>query len=784
MTKHITIFKKTIYILCAITIFQNLSFAQDIYEITAKNVTYNDNKNTVVAEGDAVAVNSSGKKVSSDKILYYKNQNIIETFGSSKFEDEKIILTANNFKYDIEIKTIEAIENVVLVDEGKNKYLFSFFKYLENEERGFGENMKAYLNDGSYLESETGQTNNKTEITKLNQAKYTTCSNIIDKNNQFCPTWSIKSNSTTHNKKEKKIIHRNAFLRIKNIPILYSPYLSHPDPSVKRQSGFLPPLIKTISDIGKTIKTPYFWAISDDKDITFTPIYSFEEKNSILTSYRQAFKNSFLNIESGYSGGYKKIDQPGRTNGSRNYLFLDYKKVKKNLLFSNNEINLKLQRISQENFTRVNKINTELFKEDLRNLENSIKINSYDSNKRLELRAGIFENLDTKDSSKYTYYLPDGIFSYNVNNFKNLNLNFNSYFLGSKFSKDEKQLKIRNLLSIDSKPLINNNTGISTSLKSSIYNKNIYNDNVSNSKDNENIDNYMTVAVDTSLPLGKFDKENYKTLTPRAFIKYTTGNQLDASQNSKIFNFSDVFSLNRTNDLDLPETGFSIGHGLDYSFVSKEKTDNKINKKMNYVPKFKSSMGIGQVLRTNKSEKMPNTSSLDNKSSDFAGYFKLTNFGETKDLPLKNTEKISFINDFHRNGLSIDYDFNLSNDLEQFNRNNLEISGTLNKLNFSSNFDEKNNNIGNDRSASVKLMGMLNNNYYIELDGKRNLKSDSSEYQNLSLNFEDDCLNAALTLSKQYYNDQDISNSKTLIFSIIIKPFSDDFAPDLSNFIN
>ena len=132
MIKNKTFLKKIIYTIFAIIIFQNSSFAKDIYEITAKKVTYNDSKNIVIAEGDALAVNSLGKKVSSNKIVYYKNKDLIETFGSSQFEDGKIILTANNFKYDIEVKTIEAIKNVVLVDEEKNKYLFSFFKCTKN----------------------------------------------------------------------------------------------------------------------------------------------------------------------------------------------------------------------------------------------------------------------------------------------------------------------------------------------------------------------------------------------------------------------------------------------------------------------------------------------------------------------------------------------------------------------------------------------------------------------------------------------------------------------------
>ena len=765
MTKQKTLLKKIIYTLFAIIIFQTSGLAKDIYEITAKKITYNDNKNIVVAEGNALATNSLGKKVSSDKIVYDKNKNLIETFGSSKFEDGNNILTADNFKYDIEIKTIEAIKNVVLIDVEKNKYLFSFFKYLENEQRGFGENMKAYLNDGSYIESKSGYTNSKTEITKLNQAKYTTCSNIFDKNNKFCPTWSMKSSSTTHDKNKKRIIHKNAFLKIKNVPILYAPYFSHPDPTVKRQSGFLPPLIKTVSNLGRTFKTPYFWAIDDDKDLTISPIYYFDEKNTVLTSYRQAFQNGFLNIESGYSGGYKRLNKEGRTKGSRNYLFANFNGIKENIFFKNNEINFKIERISQENFVRVNKFNTPLFKEDIRSLENSIKISSYNLGHRLELRAGVFENLDISDSSKYTYYLPDGVYSYNTNKIKNFNTNFNSYFLGSKFQKNQKKFKFRNLISLQSKAFTSARTGISNTLKVNFLNRNVFNRNVVNEKENENIDNNLTIAIDNNYPLAKFSKDSYQTLTPRFFAKYTTGNMVNAKNQGKVFNFSDAFSMNRTGNLDTPETGASYGYGIEHAY-KKNKPTVKDNNSL-----FTTKTGIAQVIRTSRLDNMPVQSSLNNKTSDFAGYI---NLGLSDHNELTKKSK----------GLSVNYDFNLGNDLKKLNRNSLGINGNYSKFYGGIRFEEKNNHIGNERSINYNFKNQFSDDYNIAFNGKKNLQNDNSEYHNLSLNFENDCLMTSLILSREFYSDKDLGSNKSLIFSITIKPFSDSIAPDLTSFIN
>ena len=77
-------------------------------------------------------------------------------------------------------------------------------------------------------------------------------------------------------KKKKQIIYKNATLDLNNVPILYTPYFSHPDPSVKRKEGFLAPSFTSLgSDIGTTIKVPYFYPVSESADFTISPVYYF-----------------------------------------------------------------------------------------------------------------------------------------------------------------------------------------------------------------------------------------------------------------------------------------------------------------------------------------------------------------------------------------------------------------------------------------------------------------------------------------------------------------------------
>ena len=776
MNKFVIKLSKKLFLLCLLNLIFSSVFANE-FEIKAEKVNYKNSENKIIAEGNASAINEDGKRIFANKIIYLKSKGLIQTFGNSKFIDKNKTLTANEFLYNINSKTINAIGNVVFVDQEKNRFLFKSFTYNEIEEKGKGTEIIAKTSDGSYLQSKTGKLDYKKKLVKLDSSEFTSCSKIKNSKGEFCPSWSLKSKKIIHDRNKKIITHKHAFFKLKKLPILYTPYISHPDPSVKRRSGFLPPVIKTIENLGRTIRTPYFIEISKDKDLTITPIYYFDENHVYNTSYRQAFKHGFLNVETSYTEGYKRVEQQGRTDGSRNYFFADYTGQKKNIFFKNNVFNLKIQRVSQENYLKVNKLNTKLFKEDIRTLENVLRIQSYDENKRLDLKAGIYENLDINDSSKYTYFLPDGIFSFNSKKNKFYNLNFNSYFQGKKFEKTQKQFKIKNNFSLFGKQHILNNTGIGSSLKISVFNKNIYNDDVTGLEDNLNINNNFTIASDNRLPLVKITKNSYQSVTPRIFLKYTSGKMQNARGQDKILDYSDVFAINRTNDTDTIETGNSAGYGFEY-MVNKNKTNSV--KKL-----YSSKFNFGQVIRNNREDALPIKSSLNNKTSDFVGNFNLSIFGEkNKKYEEYNDNSLSFLNNFKENMFSINYKYNLNNDFSGTFRNNVNLKGVYNGFSTNLILDEKTKHIGNEKYGTIELGKVFSKNYYFKFQNKRNLMTDSTEYNRFSFNFENDCMISSLTYSREFYSDKDLKNTKMLIFGITIKPFADSLGPDLTEFIN
>ena len=224
---------------------ENIYAETPIYELQGKKIIYTNDNNLIVAQGGAYAKDQSGKEIFADKITYNKKKANIKSEGKSIYADNRgNKLFADNFHYDINLKTIDAKNNVKYIDKDGNLLNFSSLKYYEELEKGIGKDLRAKLTDKSTMEGAEAEFDNKLgTVTLLKKNSYTPCENKENSTKtipEICPDWSIDTTKTTHDKNEKIVYHRNAVLKIKNIPVFYTPYFSHPDPSVKRKSGFLP----------------------------------------------------------------------------------------------------------------------------------------------------------------------------------------------------------------------------------------------------------------------------------------------------------------------------------------------------------------------------------------------------------------------------------------------------------------------------------------------------------------------------------------------------------------
>jgi LPS-assembly protein len=137
---------------------------------------------------------------------------------------------------------------------------------------------------------------NDDNFTILSKSSYTNC-----KKRDGCPPWLINAEKVTHDKKNKRINYNNAILKFYDIPIMYFPKFFHPDPSVKRQSGFLTPTISSTKS-SNYFNIPYYFAISDNSDLTFSSRIYDNLNNLYQAEYRKEMKNSSHVLDLGAKG--------------------------------------------------------------------------------------------------------------------------------------------------------------------------------------------------------------------------------------------------------------------------------------------------------------------------------------------------------------------------------------------------------------------------------------------------------------------------------------------------
>ena len=798
--------KVSIFI-CAILIvnltIKNLQAETPLYILNAIKLNYKDNNKIIIAEGEASAKDQFGKEIYSDFIIYDKVNNLIKTKSNSKYKDTQgNEIDADDFFYDLNIKKIKAINNVKYKEKKGNIFLFSEFEYFENASRGFGKNVKGLLTDKSSFESNFAEIDNNADyitiktdqkeenlINKLkslldNQNNYTTCENFEGKKNikEQCPDWNLSTYQTKQDSKKKMVYHEHAILKIRNIPVFYTPYFSHPDPSVSRKSGFLPASTKNFDNLGRSFKTPYFWAIDDSSDLTFTPIFYINENDIYLTEFRKQNQNSLLFIDASYSSGYENLNKTtedgqslNRTGGSRNHFFLNFfGQYNNNILFGNNDLTLKVERVSQKNYLNVNEINTELIKQDVNQLTNQVIINSYKNNEKLKISSTIYENLSNDDpNTKYQYKIPYIEYNNFLNKF-NQNITLSSLFEANNYNGDTKQTTQRNVILVDSEQKIIKKIGASNTIKLKVSNLNFYNEAVAGTKSNLNNELYSTIGLETSVPLIRFSKATEETLSPKIFTKFTTGSMNDLSGQNKILNYADIYSMDRLNNIDKPETGGSIGYGLDYELNRKNSENLNI---------MTSKFSVGQVLSDVKKTKMPSSSSLNEKTSDIVGSFDFfldqSTFTNESNEVMKNNN----IENLFPPGFNLNYSFNISNDLNKILKNEATMSYNNERYKITTTYYELHD-IGNAQSIEAKLQKSFKNNLNFLIGGRKNLESRYTESNYIEANYESDCFKIGLNLAKKFYESDDIKKSKNLTLFFTLKPFGQPIAPNLSSFVN
>ena len=488
---------------------------------------------------------------------------------------------------------------------------------------------------------------------------------------------------------------------------------------------------------------PYYWAISKNNDLTFTPKIYTKEKALFLAEYRHAFKNSFLTLDTSYNEGYSDTSNT-KTSGSRNHIFANFNinfETKNN---SNSSLFVKAQQTSNDTYFRVHDINTSLVDAENTNLENEIIYTFNKPDMYLDVSASVFEDLRTKkNSDRYEYILPNIIYGKTFFTEKLGTFDFKSDALYSNYDTNKHKTFLTNDITWTPLNYITKNGFVNT-LSGMVRNSNYETKNTEEFKDDGTVNElHGVISHKVSLPMKKGENNSTKLFSPNFMIRYAPGHMRNLRSKDIMLNYSNLYALNKTSAVD---NGLSAILGIDYK-ISEKKGNSEIEKL---------SLSVGQIFSNKENFDMPSKSSLDQKTSDIVGVINY-NFSEIG---------------------NIDYKFSLDENLNDLNYSNISTVLNFGKVQFNLDYLEQQNHIGNEHYASSGLTLNFNENNKLSFSTKKNFKTESTELYDLSYQYGIDCLTAGVLYRREFYQDvDDLKPKDSLMFTLTFVPFGSVKSP-------
>ena len=715
------------------------------YNFLAQNLLYVKNEERIELKGQSRASINDKYTFNSQDITFLRNDMIISSEVGATILDN-----ITQSRYEIG-KFSYSLNNEIL----KGDKIFINTKYNQPfSDRYFFKSVIFNLKDQSYIAQDINidfkkdlfgnrdndprfkglSSSSKDGITVINKGIFTSC-----KKNDKCPPWSIQADRITYDKNKKQIDYKNALVKIYDIPIIYFPKFFHPGPTVKRQSGFLVPHINNSNVLGSSLQIPYFYAPSENKDITFKP--TLFDKNIFMfhNEYRQQNKNSFFITDLNIVDGYKS--KKSNKENTLTHLFAKFQSDLDFEDFIESSLNLSFQKVNNDTYLKVfdtNIVNTDLKPDNFDTLASDINLNF--ENEKFSLSSGLtaYENLSKQNSDRYQYVLP--YYDFSTSFFDNNNFaSFGFISQGDNILKDTNSLRSRMINNLDIKSydyFLEN--GVKNNFNYYLKNTITAGKNNVEYDSNPHVKLMNIFEIISSFPLIKETGDHVNYLDPKVSLRVNPSNMKGYKNENRQINNDNLFNINRLGLIDTLESGQNLTLGLDYK---KERIDN-INRYFE--------LKLGTVLRSKENNNIPSNSTLDKKYSNYFG---------------------QITNNLNEN-IKLNYEFSINHDLDEIQYNSLGTSFTKNNFITTFNYIEEDGEIGSTNILENITTFNFGNKNYFTFRTRENKEIDLTEYYDLIYEYKNDCLVAGIKYNKTYYQDRDLEPTEDFMFSIKLVPLT------------
>lgn len=222
--------------------------------LTAREIVYEPDEGLVTARGD-VELSRAGRRLLAEEVSWSEREGKVRARG-----------------------------NVVLIERSGDAAFGDTLEVTGDLASGAVERFRVLLRGGARIASRRG-TRSEGRLTVLEDAVYSPCPLCAD--GRRPPAWQIRARKVTHDRATRDVTYENAWLEVAGVPVLWTPWFRHPDPTVERRSGLLVPSAGSSSSLGLTLELPFHYVIGPDRDVTLAPILTTRQGPVLAGEYRE-----------------------------------------------------------------------------------------------------------------------------------------------------------------------------------------------------------------------------------------------------------------------------------------------------------------------------------------------------------------------------------------------------------------------------------------------------------------------------------------------------------------
>jgi LPS-assembly protein len=257
-----------------------------------------------------------------DEVVYDADHQTVSAVGHVEISDSGHTLLADRVTYDQASDRMTAFGHISLMDENGNVAFADHVTLSDHMRDGALKGFGALIGkNGRMAATAAERIGGRTVI--AHHAVYSPCK-ICNQPGQRTPLWQVKAERIVYDQQKHRIHFRDAVMEIYGVPVLYTPFLSQPDPTVKYASGLLAPDLGNSTKIGYFVRLPVYFALSPTNDLTIAPQISTLGGDVMEAEYRARWNNGGLwlqgsgayNPNGGLSGGGPGAQTYGHLFGS------------------------------------------------------------------------------------------------------------------------------------------------------------------------------------------------------------------------------------------------------------------------------------------------------------------------------------------------------------------------------------------------------------------------------------------------------------------------------------